>query len=377
MNPTQQRINQARWWALREAPFDGALAMNLVDVIGNPHGDTACTDGATIYWDEAFVAKLTDPELRFVLLHETAHCALGHFWRLPHDELGNMAGDYAINAALVKRSNKIQMPAGGLIADRFKDMAEEHIYAILKNEPPSEGKGGGGQSCGTFTQGKKAGTPEEKAKMKAKWERAVIQAVQMANAQKNGNIPSEYERVASAHVAPSRVDWRQETSDFMRQQMGHRNDWSRSSRRMAGQPVIYPRKQRDSAGLIVAARDTSGSVDEAQLALFNAALSHITAELGCETILIDADSKVHSVRRVAPGDVFPADAKGGGGTCFSNSFEVAEELVENGEQIAGFVYLTDLAGSHYEHIPSFPTLWICPNQEFTPPPFGRTIVLTC
>ncbi len=373
MNPTQQRINQARWWALREAPFDGALAMNLVDVIGNPHGDTACTDGSTIYWDEAFVAKLTNEELRFVLLHETAHCALGHFWRLPHDELGNMAGDYAINAALVTRTNKIKMPEGGLLADRFKNMAEEHILAILKNEPQSKGKGGGGKICGTFTQGKKAGTPEEKAKMKAKWERAVIQAVQMANAQKNGNIPSEYERIASAHVAPSRVDWRQETQDFMRQRTGHRNDWSRSSRRMAGQPVIYPRKQRDSAGLIVAARDTSGSVDEAQLALFNAALEMAAAELNCETILLDCDAQVNAEYIVPPGSPFPSTAKGGGGTDFSPVFSRIDELREEGTQIAGVIYLTDLYGDAPADF-DLPTLWvsITPEKQGN---FGRTIYL--
>lgn len=373
MNPTQQRINQARWWALREAHFDGALAMNLKDVIGNPHGDTACTDGETIYWDEKFVAGLTDPELRFVLLHETAHCARGHFWRLPHDEIGNMAGDYAINAALLKRSNKLAMPKGGLLEDRFKDMAEENIYAILKNELKNKKPKDNGSSCGTFTQGKKAGTPEEKAKAKAKWERAVIQAVQMANAQKNGNVPAEYERIASAHVAPSRIDWRQETADFLRQQMGQRNDWSRCSRRMAGQPVIYPRKQRDSAGLIVAARDTSGSVNDEQIALFNAALEMAAAELNCETLLLDCDTRINAEQTIAPGSPFPSTAKGGGGTSFTPVFDRVNELRDEGVEIAGVIYVTDLYGGAPDDF-DLPTLWvsITPEKQGN---FGRTIYL--
>jgi hypothetical protein len=69
MNPihkaTLLRIDRARWWALRTpaAVFYGALATHLVDVI-DESVKTAETDGKRIVWNPAFVAGLTDEQLR-------------------------------------------------------------------------------------------------------------------------------------------------------------------------------------------------------------------------------------------------------------------------------------------------------------------------
>src|SRR5580765_4214360 len=99
MSDLKLRFDKARWWALRDQPFYGQLAMGLHDVI-DPSVKTAATDGKSIRWNPDFVAKLTDEELRFVLLHETLHCAHQHLWRLPPDQNGNIAGDYCINRSL-------------------------------------------------------------------------------------------------------------------------------------------------------------------------------------------------------------------------------------------------------------------------------------
>src|SRR6185369_16129729 len=76
--------------------------------------------------------KLTDEELRFVLLHETLHCAHQHLWRLPPDENGNIAGDYCINRTLAGVPG-ISMPEGGLVCPpEFDLLAEEEIYAACR-----------------------------------------------------------------------------------------------------------------------------------------------------------------------------------------------------------------------------------------------------
>ena len=134
-------IDKARYWALTTptAAFYGSLAGNLSDVIAD-RVPTAATDGTRIIWNPTWVATLTEQEVRFVLLHETLHCAHNHFDRLPHTEEGNVAGDYAINATLEKIAG-ITMPKGGLRDVKYDDMAEEEILTALRKQPkPQQGQ---------------------------------------------------------------------------------------------------------------------------------------------------------------------------------------------------------------------------------------------
>ena len=147
MTDTEKRLDRARWWLLTKHPFYGSLAMGLADVI-DPTIATACTDGKVIRWNPEFVATLSEPELRFSLLHEVLHCAHGHMWRLPMDATGNEAGDYAINITINDLDN-IEMPEGCLLDKQYKGMAEEEIYGKLSAKPkpkpqPESGMGSGG-----------------------------------------------------------------------------------------------------------------------------------------------------------------------------------------------------------------------------------------
>ena len=88
------KVDRARWWALQFCPFYAQLMMGLADVLAAVK--TAATDGKVIRWGREFLGRLTDKQVRFVLLHETLHCAHGHLWRLPYDAEGNQAGDLSI-----------------------------------------------------------------------------------------------------------------------------------------------------------------------------------------------------------------------------------------------------------------------------------------
>src|SRR5579872_3657579 len=157
-NELTLKLDKARWFILQSSPFYGQLSMALADKIGNPHGKTACTDGAKIFWHEDFLAKLTDEETRYVLLHETLHCAHGHLWRFPaggsvNHQIANKACDHAINLTLNGSGLKIAMPSGGLADTQFSGMAEEEIYTALNSKPqnqnqPKPGKPQAGNSGG-------------------------------------------------------------------------------------------------------------------------------------------------------------------------------------------------------------------------------------
>lgn len=393
-------IDRARWWALTNPAtvFYGTLAAQLVDVLDTSI-PTAATDGKRILWNPDFVAKLTDEEVRFVLLHEALHCAHDHFNRLPLTTEGNMAGDYAINLLLSKIAG-LKMPKDGLLDPKFEGKAEEEILTALGRQPKPKGKGPqqGGKGTGKPQQGQGQGgagnsqqqggndaggcgefiAPDRSPNaggqtLKEKWEQAVIQADFAARSLGRGTTPADMQRILD-RVRATDVDWRREMADFARNAISDRADWSRSTRRMATAPVIYPRRMRDKVGTIVVVRDTSGSIDNALCADFSAQVTTLTADLGCTTVVIDCDTRIHAEYRLEAGDECPTDARGGGGTDFRPAFDRVAEMIDSGEQVAGVIYLTDLDGSFPDEdsVPSVATLWAAYNTRDVAP-FGRTI----
>ena len=420
------KLDRARWHVLQTSPFYGALMMALADVIGNPHGKTACTDGKRIMWNADFLAGLSDEETRFVLLHETLHCAHGHLWRFPagacDHKTANQACDHAINLTLNAAGLKIARPAGGLADPQFADMAEESIYAALsakpedkpgQDGPPQAGNGqaGGagagddedtaGDPCGDYCQpaedeapagqaGAKPGTSGKPAagagddgqddgnqagqtdSLRDKWQRAVIQAAQAAKASGCGNLPADMARELEK-IAAVKIDWKAETADFIKNTVAAKNDWTRGNRRHLWQNVVYPSRKRDACGLIIGVRDTSGSIDDKTAAQFSAILAAACAELNAELLLLDCDTAIAAEYRIAAGDEVPLRAAGGGGTDFSAPFERAAELIAAGENVAGLIYLTDLCGPGWPADEVCPALCIC--TEDTQAPSGRTVHL--
>lgn len=384
------RIDRARWWALSNQPFYGSLAMSLPDVF-DPSVGTAATDGVSIRWAPEFIDTLSDEELRFVLLHETLHCAHQHMWRLPADERGNAAADHEINLTLQQLSG-IRMPEGGLADPQYRGMACEEILAAMPEPEEQDGGGEGdegsdsspgngmGDPCGSFTApaapedgSDNAGDPQAQAQasqaLREAWESRVIQAAQAQQALGVGDVPGDMARMLEKlrHVA---VDWQREMADFVRDAMSTRNDWSRSARRHAWQPVIYPRKRVDSIGKVVFARDTSGSVTDSICAQYSALITDCMSEMECDALVIDCDSAIKAEYELSGFDPCPLTAQGGGCTDFRPVFNRADELVAAGEHIAGVVYLTDLMGPFPDNS-ELPTLWLATSDQQAP--FGRTV----
>jgi predicted metal-dependent peptidase len=397
MSTVATRIDRARWWALTNQPFYGSLAMRLPDKF-DPNTDTAYTDGRVIAWNPTWVESLTDEELRFALLHETLHNAHQHMWRLPADERGNEAGDHEINLTL-QAIQGISMPKDIAYCDsQYHGMACEDILGSLPEPEDGDGGGEGDDESGDGTSGSgkgqgkpgkgepcqgshfgppaggNQGDPQAQAQasqqLRDEWEGAVIQAAQAAQAMGQGDLPGDLQRILDK-VRHQSVDWRREMSDFVRQAASERNDWSRSARRHAWQPVIYPRKRADELGKVIFVRDTSGSVSTKQLSAYSALITECLSETGCSGLVIDADSAIKDEFELQPHDTCPLKAKGGGGTDFRPVFNRADELVAMGDHIAGLVYITDLQGRFPASPPDLPTLWLSTTKAVAP--FGRTV----
>jgi predicted metal-dependent peptidase len=208
--------------------------------------------------------------------------------------------------------------------------------------------------------------------MQEKWQRALVAADMAAKSLGRGNVPADLQRLIDSLTAPTRVDWRQETADFVRSSVATRNDWTRSARRMATAPVIYPRRKVNDTGRVLFVRDTSGSINDKLVGEITALIAQCTADLGCSSIVVDCDAEIHAEHWLEAGEEAPTKAQGGGGTDFRPVFVRAAELIEAGEPLAGIVYLTDLEGPEPDET-DIPTLWLSTTANVAKT--GRTVAI--
>ena len=385
------KIDKARWKAIRTTAtlFYGQLMMNLSDKLSYAI-PTACTNGKTITWNPDFLEKMSDENVFYVLLHETDHCALGHLWRFDFTDKkvackANQACDHVINLRLNSMTGiDIKMPDGGLADPKYTGLCEEEVYRLIpdpKNdgeegfgdfESPGQEEGDGEGDC-KDGKGGKDGKGKIKESLKDSWTRKIIAAAQACKSTSMGNMPGDIQRLLDNQMV-QKVSWRDEMAHFLRTSISMRKDYTRSSRREAWQPIIYPRKKMDTISRCCFIRDTSGSVDSTLLSKFNALIEQCMSEMGNLAIVMDCDTSIGAIYEIGPGVEVPKTAVGNGGTDFREPFKKCAELLENGEEIAGLVYLTDGFGSMPEpaDYPNFPVLWISITKDFQGP-FGKTV----
>ncbi len=419
----EKRVERATLRVLFRVPFFAPavarLPITFLDGIG-----TACTDGHGIKMDPAFVDTLSDDQLVTLICHETAHPLLGHLWRAPEaakaDQASwdnwNKACDHAVNLML-KDFSKLVMgrdkvadpfpfpdpPEAYCANPAFAGMAEETIFNILNSEKSGGGGSGNapGQSGGVSGQpspGKAPGTKPGKQgggkkgqggsgsmpdfgqmtqptaaldqstqkKLRNDWEGTLINAVKMA--QGRGDLPGGFERYVEDLVS-NQVPWTEILRSWLREQCADDWCWTEPALEYESSDFIMPSLKSDKVGPIVFATDTSGSIDQGQLAKFQGEKQNCLDELKPKKILdIYADTRIHKVAEYNPGDQIALDAPGGGGTSFCDVFEYADKLPERPKCI---VYLTDLDGT-FPDDPGIPTLWIVWGTD-KQAPFGMTV----
>src|SRR5262249_7280518 len=137
--------------------------------------------------------------------------------------------------------------------------------------------------------------------------------------------------------------------------------WTRQSRRIAG----LPGWDREIESSVVIVLDTSGSITGSILGAFAAECRAITALNGITAVIMSADAKVQQT--IQPGEPFPPEWKGGGGTNFIPALKAAEEYQPN-----CIIYLTDGEGT-YPKNSQYPVLWALTKPRTVP--FGEKITL--
>jgi len=359
---------------------------------------TASTNGVDVRYGEAFIAKLTDAELRALVLHENLHKAFMHMFLWKHlyeinGKRANVACDYVINLIIYdigRASNGfVTLPEGGLLDTKYRDMDSQQVFDALteddedddKKKEKGEGKGEGeGEGDGDPSGDEDAGldehdwdtgdmTPEDIQEVQREIDQAIRQG-QMLAGKMNGNQSA----VLGALTTP-KVDWRVQLREYLSSLAAGKDisTWQKVNRRWLQHDVYMPSTVSETMGRVVLGADTSGSCFYA-LEPFLAEMQAI-----CMTLQPDMVDVVYWDTQVARHEVYGRDdlekmskstcPAGGGGT---DAACVPKYLKK--EQIVPecVVMFTDgEMGSWGEW--SCPVLWCVVGNKNAKPPSGVVI----
>jgi predicted metal-dependent peptidase len=336
----EQRVERAHVKLMQDPDcclFSGVFMVGKVEV--SDVIPTAYTNGRDVTYGRSFVTGLSDPELNFVVLHETMHKAYRHllvYEKLAREDmrLANMAMDYVINLQLMdmKKPDVIQMPKDkdgniiGLIDERFRGMDTRQVYEILKNEKKEEPQGGNGGGNGQpddksdclddhgWAEAKDL-TKEEKDKLEREIDQALREGAILAGKLK-GNVSRDIQELLHP-----KVDWREALREFVKSTMmgNDQSTWRRPSKKFIAQGIVMPSTYSEKAGQLVVGVDTSGSIGGEALSQFLGEVKSICEEVCPEMIeLLYWDAEVasheHYEGHEVAGLVNSTKPRGGGGT---------------------------------------------------------------
>ena len=280
----EQRVQKAHV-ALMNDPkyclFSGIFMIGKVEVRDDI--PTACTNGRDVFYGRKFVNKLTEEELRGLILHEAKHKAFRHLnvWKHLYEQdarRANMACDYVINL-MIHDSDPVgkfvKLPEGGLLDEKFRGMDAATVFKLLEKQ--DDGGSGSGFDDHDW-QGAEEMTPTERETLGNEIDQALRQGAILAG-KMNGNVPREI-----TDALTPKVDWREALRDFVTSHCAERDEstWRRPARRWIDQDVYMPSSISATLGRIVVGIDMSGSIGTNEIGQFLGELQSI-----CQTVKPD------------------------------------------------------------------------------------------
>lgn len=318
----EQRIEQANFAVMRHIKYcalSGVIMYGNTEVTDEP-GVTAYTNGRDKKYGREFVEGLTDPQLRFLVLHENYHVAYRHLttWKHLFDRdprRANAAADHVINLGLVGLDDGekfIEMPPKGLCDAKYRGMDTKQVFDLLGKD------GGGGNGEGFDQHGwedAQGMTEGEKRQIEVEIDRALRQGAVIA-AKRKANV----DRSLLGLLEP-KINWREVLRDFIMTLCAGRDlsTWRKVNRRMVGNGVYMPGHISEAVGRIVLAVDTSGSIGSEDLRDFMSEVVGICKQVNPEVVdLLYWGSQVVAHEKYGVHELDTLESKtrpaGGGGT---------------------------------------------------------------
>jgi predicted metal-dependent peptidase len=383
----ERKLQKAKITVMRNPKF--ALLQGVM-MVGKTHVrddiPTACTNGRDEMYGRAFVKKMSDRELAFVIAHEAGHKMYRHLttWTKLHTEnaqLANQAMDYVINLMLKDldpNESVIAMPRYtedtghpkakkgdfmGLVDERFRGMNTKQVYDILKEEQ-KDGKGGGSGEGDGFDEhdweGAEGLSDEEKQELAREIDQAIRQGL-IAHQKNIGKGGGMLDRELEDLLAP-KIDWREVLREFVKATCANKDtsSWRRVNRRFLSTGMYMPSMIGEKVGHLVVAIDTSGSIGGPELAEFLSEVKSIAEEVNPECVdLLYWDGHVAGHEKYEGSEVSnivsSTKPRGGGGTDPSC---VSKYLRDENIKPEAVIVLTDGYVPNWGDEWTAPTMWV-------------------
>lgn len=225
--------------------------------------------------------------------------------------------------------------------------------------------------------------PNERDRLEREWSEAVSSASLAQGTGMGGEGKSAMVR-ALGEAGAVRRSFEEYVDEFAQKCFATDETWKRPNRRYSD--TYLPSRSQPGVKKLIVGVDTSGSISGDYLARFGIAIGKVAEQFDAASIEIAyCDARVHRVESFAKGDQIRFEPAGGGGTRFEPVFEYALEQIEQGEEVAGVIYLTDLEGRCKDayRFRDIETLWVStqmpgPKGSYSfamEPEFGRVCTI--
>ena len=341
---------------------------------------TAGTDGRDVYYDPAFVNRLTRKQLRYLVAHEALHKALMHCTNYTelskkYPQLCNMAMDYVVNATIEEIDpnftfvERVTEP-DPLIDPKYQGCSfVEVLQDLLRNPPPPPQ---GGQGNGTLDEHMFGKAVELGSKEANELGRQIDDAIRQGKILSD-KLAGKGSRGSALDRATQKRDtnWREHMREWITA-LCEGDEYSRfapPNKRLLPLGVVMPSHFSEATGELIIACDTSGSMGGIYPTVFGE-IARIAQNVNPDGVrVIWWDSAVCGEQLFKPHEFDKIGSllkpSGGGGTSPNC---VVEYIKTKKYQPKGVVWLTDgyLDGSDGKV--DVPALWgVVDNDHFLPP----------
>lgn len=380
----EQKLDRVFTYVSRSPKLIGYIGVMMVGrtkIVDDPAlCRTAFTNGRDVCYLRSFVDSLTEPELRFVVLHETLHKAFRHLltWRHLWKEnpgKANRACDYIINWLLTHCGDEgVQRPAMALYNEKYTgSMDAGMVFALLPDEPGDMTAGNGGGLDDHLWDEADDMTPEEKRELAEELDNALRNGGVLA-----GQIGGGMDR-AVEDLLKVKTNWRVLLRNFLSSVVrgGGYSSFRRPNRRSLWRNEYLPTLVTEAVENLVIGIDTSGSIGGETLRRFLSEVMAIVQQTGIQRVhLIYWDTQVHGHETYDPAQFenIPKSTKpkGGGGT---DPGCVNAYIKQNKMHPTAAIMLTDgyvpSWGGRWEH----PMMWAIYQNPNARPTNGSVVYL--
>lgn len=364
------------------ALYSGVMLMGKNSVIED--NVTAYTNGVDKKYGREFISKLTDAELRGLILHENLHVALKHIPRFKKEfkdnpQAINVATDYAVNDVIMNLRDRdiCHLPEGGLYDAKYHNWSVREIYEDLKKQQKQNKDSGQGESLGKTLdehdfENAQSMTDEEAKEMSSKIDKALREGGILA-----GRMGAKIPRVIGDMLEP-KVDWREVLREFVNNATKGSDEytWRKFNKRQMANDIYLPSMENESIGELIVAIDTSGSIGGEELTEFASELASICSVATPSKVrVLWWDTEVHGEQIFLPEHYLNIKEllkpQGGGGTKVSC---VSEHLNKQRVEAEAIIIFTDgYLESDITWNVKCPTLWLVTQNNNFVAPSGKVV----